>query len=70
MKMKTTITLRPIGRVQSPVEEPVDENWGTVVSRIVLLPEYAGGLDGLKGFSHAIVVTYIFTRQGTNNPST
>ena len=57
--MESTITLTPIGRVESPVEEPVDENWGKVRSRIVLLPEYAGGLDGLNEFSHAIIVTYL-----------
>jgi tRNA (adenine37-N6)-methyltransferase len=57
--MKTTITLSSIGRVDSPVREAVDEKWGSVTSRIVLLPEYAGGLDGLNGFSHVIVVTYL-----------
>jgi len=30
--------LKPIGRVESPVKEPVDENWGTVTSRIILTP--------------------------------
>jgi tRNA-Thr(GGU) m(6)t(6)A37 methyltransferase TsaA len=57
--MNETIHLKPIGYVVSPVEETVDEKWGSVVSTIHLLPEYAGGLDGLDGFSHAIVVTYL-----------
>lgn len=48
-----------MGHVVSPVEDMVDENWGDYVSKIVLLPEYAGGLDGLDGFSHVIVVTYL-----------
>lgn len=57
--MNETIHLKPIGHVVSPVEETVDEKWGGVVSRVLLLPEYAGGLDGLDGFSHAMVVTYL-----------
>jgi tRNA (adenine37-N6)-methyltransferase len=51
--------LRPIGVVESPVKEPVDENWGTVTSRILLNPEYGPGLFGLGDFSHVIVVTYL-----------
>ena len=57
--MNHAITLKPIGHVVSPVEETVDEKWGCVLSRVVLLPEYAGGLDGLDGFSHVIIVTYL-----------
>jgi tRNA-Thr(GGU) m(6)t(6)A37 methyltransferase TsaA len=53
------ITLRPIGTVASSMTEKTDENWGAVVSRIVLLPEYIGGLTGLQDFSHAIIVTYL-----------
>ncbi|MBU1745782.1 MAG: tRNA (N6-threonylcarbamoyladenosine(37)-N6)-methyltransferase TrmO [Proteobacteria bacterium] len=57
--MIETIHLKPIGYVVSPMVETVDEKWGGVVSKVLLLPEYAGGLDGLDGFSHAIVVTYL-----------
>ena len=53
------IALRSIGSVSSPVTERTDENWGEIRSRIVLYPEFAGGLQGLEGFSHAIVVTYL-----------
>ncbi len=57
--MNETINLKPIGHVVSPVEETVDEKWGGVLSRVLLLPEHAGGLDGLDGFSHAIIVTHM-----------
>ena len=57
--MNQTINLNPIGHIVSPAEETVDEKWGCVFSRVILLPEYAGGLDGLDGFSHAIIVTYL-----------
>lgn len=48
-----------IGRVRSPVKEAVDTDWGQVVSEVILEPEYAPGLQGLEGFSHALVLTHL-----------
>ena len=53
------IKLTPIGFVSSPVTEQTDENWGRIISRIVLQPEYIGALSGLEDFSHAIIITYL-----------
>ena len=53
------IILEPVGFVSSPVSERTDENWGEVKSKIILRPEFAGGLSGLEGFSHAIIVAYL-----------
>jgi tRNA-Thr(GGU) m(6)t(6)A37 methyltransferase TsaA len=53
------ITLKPIGFVFSPVIERMDENWGEIKSKIILNSEFAGGLLGLEGFSHAIIVSYL-----------
>ena len=53
------IELRPIGYVSSPVTEKIDKNWGDVISRTILKPEYAGALLGPEEFSHAIIVTYL-----------
>ena len=53
------IKLISIGYVSSPVTERMDENWGEIVSRVVLNPEYAGALEGLAEFSHAIIVVYL-----------
>ena len=55
----TTIRLQPIGAVYSPVTERSDQDWGRVTSKIILEREFAGGLLGLEGFSHAIVLTYL-----------
>jgi tRNA-Thr(GGU) m(6)t(6)A37 methyltransferase TsaA len=55
----STIELKPIGFVASNVEEKIDVNWGSTFSRILLYEEYAGGLSGLDGFSHAIIVTHL-----------
>jgi len=53
------IELQPIGFVSSRVTERMDENWGKIISKIILKPEFAGALSGIEGFSHAIVVTYL-----------
>lgn len=53
------IELKPIGYVSSPVTEKVDENWGGIILRILLKPEYVGALLGLEDFSHALIVTYL-----------
>ena len=57
--MADEITLKPIGHVISPAQETVDENWGEVISKIALFPEYAAGLKGLEDFSHVIIVTFL-----------
>ena len=53
------IILKPIGFVSSEVSERRDENWGQTRSRIILKPEFAGGLKGLEDFSHALIVCYL-----------
>ena len=57
--MEPEFRIRPVGIVESPVHELVDENWGAVVSRIRLRPEYFGSLTGLQDFSHVLVITYL-----------
>jgi tRNA-Thr(GGU) m(6)t(6)A37 methyltransferase TsaA len=53
------IQLKPVGFVSSPVTVQTDENWGAVISRVLLRAEYVGALFGLEEFSHAIIVTYL-----------
>ena len=53
------IELEIIGSVVTPIKEPVDENWGEVVSEIVLEKKYADGLIGLKDFSHAVIIYFM-----------
>ncbi len=57
--MSEPISINPIGIVESPVKEPVDENWGAVTSRRIVQAEFGPGLLGLGDFSHVIVVTYL-----------
>ncbi len=49
----------PIGFVRAPVKEGVDEDWGSVVSEIVIDQSYAKGLMGLRDFSHVLVVFHM-----------
>ena len=59
---------RPIGFVKSPVTEPVDENWGDIVSRIHLTEPWGRGLKGLEEFSHLMIVFHM--HQAAHNPQT
>ncbi len=54
-----TVRFTPIGVVSNQVNAPVDENWGSVISRLVIDTVYAEGIKGLSEFSHAIVVTFL-----------
>jgi tRNA (adenine37-N6)-methyltransferase len=58
-----TFTMYPIGFVRSPRTEPIDDDWGAVVSRVALDTEQftADSLRGLEHFSH-IDVVYLLDR--------
>jgi tRNA-Thr(GGU) m(6)t(6)A37 methyltransferase TsaA len=51
--------VRAIGRVQSPVRDAVDSDWGSVESLIAVEPGLRAGLRGLEAFSHVVVVTFL-----------
>jgi tRNA-Thr(GGU) m(6)t(6)A37 methyltransferase TsaA len=53
------LTCTAIGTVRCPVTEMSQGNWAQVVSEIHLEPQYRGGLQGLEGFSHVLVVFYL-----------
>jgi tRNA (adenine37-N6)-methyltransferase len=57
--------MQTIGFVRSPRTEPIDDDWGAVVSRIELDPGLVteDSLRGLDEFSH-IEVVYVFDRVG------
>jgi len=53
------ITLKPIGYVQSSRTEIEDDNWGEVLSEIVLTDKFeADALLGIENFSHAEIIFY------------
>ncbi|MDP3062861.1 MAG: tRNA (N6-threonylcarbamoyladenosine(37)-N6)-methyltransferase TrmO [Chloroflexota bacterium] len=53
-----SVVLRPIGHVVSPVAEPSQQEWESVVSEVVVDDAYAEALDGIEEFSHIIVIFY------------
>lgn len=57
------LVMQPIGYVACAVTEEQDQDWGKVISRIEIAPEYAAGLTGLDAFSHVIVVTVLHRAQ-------
>jgi tRNA-Thr(GGU) m(6)t(6)A37 methyltransferase TsaA len=51
------ITLRPVGYVHNTRATLADDNWGGLVSELVLEPELpAESLDGIEAFSHAEII--------------
>jgi tRNA-Thr(GGU) m(6)t(6)A37 methyltransferase TsaA len=55
-RQELEMNFEPIGIVKSAATEPVDENWGHIVSEIYLAESYTPGLRGLEQFSHLIVL--------------
>lgn len=53
------ILMQPIGYVTNPVTEKKDTQWGSDISTVVLDGQYRGGLSGLEGFTHVLMVTYL-----------
>jgi tRNA-Thr(GGU) m(6)t(6)A37 methyltransferase TsaA len=58
-RRRPEVNVEPIGTVESPVTEAVDENWGSVVSLIHLDDSLAPGLTGLEQFSHIVVLFFM-----------
>jgi tRNA-Thr(GGU) m(6)t(6)A37 methyltransferase TsaA len=56
--------VQSIGTVRCPVNEMSQGGWSKVDSEIHLDAAYAGGLKGLEGFSHVIVVFLLDRAQG------
>jgi tRNA-Thr(GGU) m(6)t(6)A37 methyltransferase TsaA len=53
------IIIKPIGIVQNNRKEIKDDNWGCVISKIILNDEYSEeALSGIEDFSHVEVLYY------------
>lgn len=53
------IIMQPIGFVHNAVEGKKHTDWSKDVSVIQLKDEFRGGLTGMEGFSHAIILFYL-----------
>ena len=59
-----TFTVGAIGAVKCAVTEMSQGGWAKIDSEIHLNPDLAGGLQGLAGFSHVLVVFFLDRAQG------
>lgn len=50
------IVMNAIGTVHNQVTEPVDADWGKVVSELHIHADYVPGLQGLSDWSHVVVI--------------
>lgn len=62
------MNIQPVGFVRCPIMEPVDENWGSVISWIRLKKPWVRGLQGLEEFSHLLIVFQM--HKAVHNPKT
>jgi tRNA-Thr(GGU) m(6)t(6)A37 methyltransferase TsaA len=54
------IQMEPIGRVANGIAYGThDVRWESIISTVVLSPEWTEGLDGIEEFSHIIVIFYL-----------
>ena len=63
-KITNDMTLKVIGRVSSEINDPAQvrhlhRGWTEDVAQIRLNPKYKGGLSGLSGYSHIIVLFWV-----------
>ncbi len=58
------VTLRAIGSVRNGVRKPQPHGWERVESVVQVLAEHEGKIEGIEGYSHLIVVTYLDVAEG------
>jgi tRNA-Thr(GGU) m(6)t(6)A37 methyltransferase TsaA len=56
---QTAIALEPIAMVKNDIKEMGRRDWDKVISQLVFRPDFEDALEGLKEFSH-IIVLFVF----------
>ena len=64
------MNLRVIGIVRNEIKQPVRQDWGKVVSDIVVDGSLTEALDGLEEFSHIIIIYWMHRVASTSQPPT
>ena len=64
------MNLRAIGIVRNEFKQPVRQDWGKVISDIVVDSSLTEALDGLEDFSHIIVLYWMHRRATSGQPPT
>ncbi len=60
--------LKAIGYVKNEFEQPLRQDWGKVISDIVMDHGLTEALDGITDFSHIIVVYWLHKAAGNGEP--
>jgi len=53
------ITLTAIGKVRNSIHKKNREGWESVISEIIIDPEYEEGLEGIEDYSHLIILFWL-----------
>lgn len=56
---KGRIYLTPIGKAKNTAEKPALTGWKNLITEIVVDKRYVKGLDGIKDYSHVIIVYWM-----------
>lgn len=59
MDKRGGIQLKPIGKAKNTVKKPTLTGWKNLITEIVIDKRYAKGLDGIKDYSHVIIVYWM-----------
>ena len=59
MDKRGRIQLKPIGKAKNTTKKPALAGWKNLITEIVLDKRYAKGLDGIKDYSHVIIVYWM-----------
>jgi len=64
-----TVSFVPVARVRNGRTDTRDAGWGGLESTLEFAPEFAGGLDGLEHWSHALVVFHLHVEPADARPA-
>lgn len=56
---KGRIQFKPIGRAENTAKKPALTSWKNLVTQIILDKRYTKGLDGIKDYSHIIIIYWL-----------
>lgn len=56
---KGRICLKPIGQAKNRAKKPVLTGWKNLITEIVIDKKFTKGLDGLKDYSHVIIIYWL-----------
>lgn len=53
------IILKPIGKVRNSILRKKREGWDSIISEVIIDPEYEEGLSGIENYSHLFILFWL-----------